>query len=42
VALPAGATEKDVKASYSDGILEVRIPVATELAEGRKIPISRT
>jgi HSP20 family protein len=41
VPLPAGATQEDVKASYSDGILEVRIPVAEELAEGRKIPITR-
>jgi len=42
VPLPAGATEDDIKATYTDGILEVRIPVAREVAEGRKIPISRT
>jgi HSP20 family protein len=42
VPLPAGATQDDVKASYTDGILEIRIPVAPERAEGRKIPISRT
>jgi HSP20 family protein len=40
VPLPAGASEDDVKASYADGILEVRIPVAPELTEARKIPIS--
>jgi HSP20 family protein len=42
VPLPAGATEKDVKASYKDGILEVRIPVDTKAAEAKKIPIQRT
>lgn len=41
VPLPAGATEADVKASYNDGILEVRIPVDAEAAEARKIPIAR-
>src|SRR5512140_766277 len=30
VALPAEATEKDVTASYRDGILEVRIPTSAE------------
>jgi HSP20 family protein len=42
VPLPAGATEDDVSASYADGILEVRVPVVKEVAEGRKISISRT
>jgi hypothetical protein len=28
--LPPGATDKDVKATYKDGILEVRIPVDRE------------
>ena len=27
--LPEGATEADIKASYTDGVLEVRIPVVT-------------
>ena len=27
VPFPAGATEKDVKATYKDGILEIRVPV---------------
>jgi HSP20 family protein len=26
VPMPAGATEKDVKATYKDGILELRVP----------------
>lgn len=42
VALPAGATPDDVKASYSHGILEVRVPVSAELAESRKIPVLTT
>jgi HSP20 family protein len=29
VRLPVGATEADVKASYKDGVVEVRIPVDT-------------
>jgi len=38
--LPEGATEDDVKASYKDGILEIRIPVA-ETVPTRKIPVTR-
>jgi len=30
IRLPADATEADVKASYKDGILEVRVPIAEE------------
>ncbi len=41
VRLPAGATEKDVKATYKDGILEVRVPLDQSSAESRKIPIER-
>ena len=41
VPLPAGATEADVKASYTDGILEVRIPINVEHAESKKIPITK-
>ena len=40
--LPAGATEQDVKATCADGILEVRIPMAKEQAEAKKIPVTRT
>ena len=41
VSLPAGATEKDVKATYKDGILEVRVPIDDEAAESKKIPVQR-
>jgi HSP20 family protein len=39
--LPVGATEADVKATYHDGILEVRIPIDTAEAETKKIPVAR-
>ena len=42
IPLPAGATEDDVKASYTDGILEVRIPIDHAEADKRKIPVQRT
>jgi HSP20 family protein len=42
LSLPAGATDKDVKATYKDGILEVRLPIDRAQAEERKIPIERT
>jgi HSP20 family protein len=42
VRLPAGAGEDDVKASYEDGILEVRIPVDDNSNGAKKIPITRT
>jgi HSP20 family protein len=42
VSLPGGADVKDIKASYKDGILEVRVPVPGEAeATVRKIPINR-
>ncbi len=40
VALPAGATDKDVSAKYHDGILEVRIPVSEAQAAEKKIPVT--
>lgn len=42
IPLPAGATETDVKATYTDGILEVRLPVDAGKAEVRKVPVTRT
>ncbi len=41
IPLPPGATEADVKASYKDGILEIRVPVAPEAPPdgARKIPV---
>jgi HSP20 family protein len=41
IPLPPGATDKDVKATYKDGILEVRIPVDRAQAEATKVPIQR-
>jgi hypothetical protein len=41
VSLPTGATEKDVKATYKDGIREVRVPIDHAVAESKKIPIQR-
>ena len=41
--LPAGATEEDVKATYKNGILEIRVPLATEQPSGAtKIHVERT
>jgi HSP20 family protein len=41
IRLPAGATEQDVNASYTDGILEVRVPINTTEAEAKKIAVKR-
>ena len=40
VPLPPAATEKDVKASYTDGILEVRVPVPAG-QEPHKVDVQR-
>ena len=40
--LPANAKESDIKASYRDGILEVRAPMEEGSAKASKVPISRT
>jgi HSP20 family protein len=42
VSLPAGTTEDKVKATYSDGILEVRIPINDTEAKAQRIPIARS
>jgi HSP20 family protein len=42
VRLPAGAGEDDVKATYDNGILEVRIPIDESSNGAKKIPISRS
>lgn len=42
--LPRGCTEKDVRASYKDGILEIRVPLpekGTKEATVKKIPVKR-
>lgn len=41
LALPMGAQADQVKASYRDGILEVRVPMGAAPAEGTKVPIAR-
>jgi HSP20 family protein len=39
--LSSSVTEKDVKASYRDGILEVRVPIEKKDAKAKKISIER-
>ena len=42
VTLPPGVNEQDLRATYNDGVLEVRIPVPEEPeSAARKIPITR-
>lgn len=42
VPLPLGAKKDDIKASYRDGILEIRIPLAEDAQSGNKrIPVKR-
>ena len=41
ISLPAGATQADVKATYHDGILEVRLPVDHGKAQATKVPVTR-
>jgi HSP20 family protein len=42
IRLPEGATEADVKASYRDGILEVRVPIGKEVKAAAKVPIEHS
>jgi len=39
--LPTGANEKEVQATYKDGILEVRVPINKAEAESHKIQVTR-
>ena len=41
IPLPAGTTEKGVKASYKDGILEVHVPTPEMTERPRRIPIEK-
>ncbi|WP_424531467.1 Hsp20/alpha crystallin family protein [Sphaerisporangium viridialbum] len=41
IPLPPNAQEKDVKAVYHDGILEVDIPLAEEKQETQRVPIEK-
>lgn len=39
IRLPEGATETDVRATYKDGILEVRVPITKVQVQATKVPI---
>jgi len=41
ISLPAGVTQTDVKATYRDGILEVRLPLDHGKAAATKVPVTR-
>jgi HSP20 family molecular chaperone IbpA len=41
VALPKGANEEGLQASYKDGILEIVVPLADDATKTRRIPVSR-
>ena len=43
IALPQGATAKDVKATYANGILEVRVPcLKKDEMTPTKVPITKS
>lgn len=42
IPLPAGTKDEDVKASYRDGILEVRVPLGETKTPSTKVPITRS
>ena len=42
MSLPAGADEEHITARYGDGILEITVPIHTEAAKSRTIPVSRS
>lgn len=39
--LPAGTVDADIAATYTDGILEVRVPVSEPPTEAAKIPVQK-
>ena len=41
IALPRGAREEDISASYKDGVLEIRMPKPSAEAASRRIQIQR-
>jgi HSP20 family protein len=41
IALPHGAAGDDVKATYADGILEVRMPIAHPAGTARRVEVTR-
>lgn len=42
VTLPPGADADAVEASYTDGVLEVKVPIAEEQAGARTVPVTRS
>jgi len=42
IGLPQGASEEDIKASYEDGILEVRVPVEAGQSATKRIEVKRS
>ena len=42
VSLPSGADEDHIKASYRDGILEVKVPVKEQSNQSHKIQVTRS
>ena len=41
--LPVGVAEEDVKASYNDGILEIRVPIGESAKEAvTRVPVTRS
>lgn len=41
IPLPEGASEKDIKATYKNGILEVRVPMPSQTKkESRRVPVN--
>jgi HSP20 family protein len=42
VSLPKGADADNITASYTDGVLEVRVPTTTEVAPSVRIPVQRS
>jgi HSP20 family protein len=41
VSLPKGANADQITASYTDGVLEVRVPTTAEVAPSVRIPVQR-
>lgn len=42
VSLPPGADPEAIEASYTDGVLEVRVPMSSEETGARSVPVKRS
>lgn len=42
IPLPADVDATDISATYTDGVLEVRVPVKTSAPDAQKIPVTRS